>query len=95
MVIAGCDTGERRYFWLVKWDGYVISTTTLRSHYYKHRLSRYPTSEATWESDDHLGDPQTLVEDFNKTAREEGIELGVENTILLQAAVEGGWESKK
>jgi hypothetical protein len=95
MVIEGCDPGERRYFWLVKWDGYVFSTTTLRLHCYNHRLSRYPVAEATWESDEHLGDPQALVEDFNGAARTEGIELETENTILLRAAVDGGWETKK
>ncbi|KAF5373999.1 hypothetical protein D9615_009888 [Tricholomella constricta] len=65
---------EKRFIWLVKWDGYSIK-------------------DCTWENEDGMSDPQSFIQDFNKTALLEGVDPEADqySMILLQEAIAGGW----
>ncbi len=54
-------------------------------------LHRYAIGKATWEGEDAMADPDTLINEFNQAAQREGLELNTSSKILLQEAVRGGW----
>jgi hypothetical protein len=50
-------------------------------------VDRYPIEQATWENEDQITDPEALIEGFNKTALEEGLDLDTPTTIFLKEAM--------
>lgn len=52
--------------------------------------SRYPITQATWEEEEAMSDPQKLIEDFTIAAAKEGLPDDPHITLLLKEAVKGG-----
>ncbi|KAF8870654.1 hypothetical protein BD779DRAFT_1454986, partial [Infundibulicybe gibba] len=51
----------------------------------------YPISRATWQDEDSMGDSQTLIKEFQKKARDEGVNWSRNEDFLLEEAIDGGW----
>jgi hypothetical protein len=59
--------------------------------------SRYDFEDATWEEEHSMGlpNPGFFIEEFEKKARKEGLDLSqcISRAALLKCAVEAGWNS--
>lgn len=60
------------------------------------KYCRYPITQATWEGEGSMTDPQKLIEEFEEAALREGIDVDDNpyDDILLQEAIRGGWQSE-
>ncbi|KAL0960020.1 hypothetical protein HGRIS_011669 [Hohenbuehelia grisea] len=54
----------------------------------------YPVSEATWELEDSMADPDKLIAEFYHTARRENQETSPRAPIMLSEATNGGWSNQ-
>ncbi|KIJ36983.1 hypothetical protein M422DRAFT_178739 [Sphaerobolus stellatus SS14] len=54
----------------------------------------YPVTVATWEPGNMLDQPAKLIEDFELAAKEKGA-VKRADLILLQEAIDGGWEHRR
>ncbi|TFK34480.1 hypothetical protein BDQ12DRAFT_738218 [Crucibulum laeve] len=53
----------------------------------------YPISQATWEGEESMSDPQKLIEEFEEAAVKEGTDPSedLHSKVLLREAIDGGW----
>jgi hypothetical protein len=52
---------------------------------------RYPITEATWEDESSMSDPQKLIQAFYEAVEKEGLERDDHSTIFVREALDGGW----
>ncbi|KAI0261643.1 hypothetical protein BC834DRAFT_462128 [Gloeopeniophorella convolvens] len=52
----------------------------------------YPIGDAEWIPAQNMGDSAQLISIFYDAARDEGLEVSEEGSLLLDEAIRGGWK---
>ncbi|TFK49095.1 hypothetical protein OE88DRAFT_465674 [Heliocybe sulcata] len=53
----------------------------------------YPVKEATWSTDEDIGEADNLIADFENAVQRQKLHVRPQQVILLKEAVDGGWKA--
>ncbi|KZT25726.1 hypothetical protein NEOLEDRAFT_1064434, partial [Neolentinus lepideus HHB14362 ss-1] len=60
-------------------------------HLWLIKWDGYHVKDATWSTDEDIGDAGNLIEEFENAARRQKLSLRTQQAVLLKEAVDGGW----